>query len=256
LDVYWASAGRSDQSRDRAESAGLLDIGSIPAMCDSCELIVSVCPPEFAARVADEVLANRFRGVYLDANAVSPESKREMASSMRDRLVRFVDGGIIGPPARKRQQTWLYVSGPNAAEVACCFTGGPMELEVIGDEIGKASALKMCFAAYSKGSTALALAVLGAARQLGVIEELKRQWARNGPRFDELAQNINRSAPKAWRFVPEMYEIAATLEVAGMPPEFHRAAAEIYARLAEFKGMAPSLDEILGLVKTPSEPRP
>ena len=124
------------------------------------------------------VLAARFRGTYIDANAISPQHKRSIAERMEPRGVQFVDGGIIGLPPRARGQTWLYLSGAEAEQVACCFTGGPMECEVIGTEPGKASALKMCFAAQSKGSTALLCAVLGAAQQMGVLEDLKRQWTR------------------------------------------------------------------------------
>jgi 3-hydroxyisobutyrate dehydrogenase-like beta-hydroxyacid dehydrogenase len=244
-DVFWASEGRSARTRTRAESAGLVDAGTLAALCETCAVIVSVCPPEFAADVADAVLGCQFRGMYVDANAVSPASKLRVAERMEQHGVRFVDGGIIGLPARARGQTWLYLSGAEADSAACCFTAGPIEPEVIGTEIGKASALKMCFAAQSKGSTALLCAVLGAAQELGVLEQLKRQWARGGPVLAEVERNILRSAPKAWRYVGEMHEIAATLEAAGMPPQFHEGAARIYESLRQFRDGQPEFEEVL-----------
>src|SRR5579863_712934 len=229
-EVSWVSEGRSARSRERAEAAGLTDCHTLAALCAACEMIVSVCPPEFAADLAEEVLRHSFRGCYVDANAVSPDSKRKIAARMEQSGVQFVDGGIVGVAPRKRNETWLYLSGPEAEAAACCFAAGPIEPEVIGAEAGKASALKMCFAAQTKGSTALLCAVLATAERLGVLADLKRQWTRYGPNLADVEKMITRSAPKGWRFVGEMHEISATFEAAGMPPEFHEAAAEVYEK--------------------------
>ncbi|MCU1335967.1 MAG: NAD(P)-dependent oxidoreductase [Bryobacterales bacterium] len=245
-EVCWASEGRSQRTRARAENAGLIDAGSLANLCDTCRVIISVCPPEFAADLAEQVLGRGFRGIYLDANAISPAHKQQIGARMQAGGVRFVDGGIIGLPPKSRGQTWLYLSGEHADSVACCFQAGPIEVEVIGTEVGKASALKMCFAAQSKGSIALLIAVMGAAEHLGVLEDLRRQWTRGGPALDKSEGHVLRSAPKAWRYVPEMHEIAATFEAAGMPPEFHQAASEIFDMLREFKNTDPaSIEEVL-----------
>ncbi len=244
--VLWISEGRSHLTRARAESAGFTDAGTLAHLCERCALIVSVCPPEFAAPVADQVIANGFRGTYLDANAISPAHKQQIGARMQSSGIRFVDGGIIGLPPKNRNETWLYLSGEHAPSVVCCFQGGPMEVEVIGTEIGKASALKMCYAAQNKGSIALLLAVLGAADGMGVLEDLKRDWTRHASPLDKGEARILRAAPKAWRWSPEMQEIAATFEASGMPGGFHQAAAGIYEMLREFKDSAPgSLEEVL-----------
>ena len=245
-EVYWASEGRSKVTRERAAEAGLNDSVTLARLCEICPIIVSVCPPEFADDLANRVLQHSFSGIYIDANAISPERAARIGRRMEEHGVQFVDGGIVGPPARARGRTWLYLSGKSAGAVAACFSAGPIEIEVIGDRPGKASALKMCFAAYTKGSTALLCSILAAADQLGVLEDLRRQWTRNGPSFPDVAQSIAQAAPKAWRFVSEMHEIAATLQAAGMPPEFHRAAAEVYEMLRDFKDSGePSLEEVL-----------
>jgi len=249
-EVCWASEGRSHLTRARAESAGLTDAGTLAQLCEMCPVIVSVCPPEFAADLAAQVLEQRFSGTYLDANAISPAHKQQIATRMQARGVRFVDGGIIGLPPKARGQTWLYLSGEHAESIAGCFAGGPLETEVIGSEVGNAAALKMCYAAQNKGSIALLIAVMGAADHLGVLEDLKRQWARGGPQPEKTDEHILRAAPKAWRWVPEMHEIAATLEAAGMPAEFHRAAARIYDQLREFKDTSPPIEEVLRKLHT------
>lgn len=243
-EVCWVSEGRSPRTRERAVSAGLTDARTLAHLCATCPVILSVCPPEFAADLAGQVLSHGFRGTYLDANAISPPHKQRIAALMQASGVRFVDGGIIGLPPKARGQTWLYLSGEHADSIACLFQAGPLEAEVIGSEAGKASALKMCYAAQNKGSIALLTAVMGAADRLGVLEDLKRQWTRVGPALPSEG-HILRAAPKAWRWTPEMHEIAATLESAGMPPEFHQAAAEIYEMLREFKDADPSIEEVL-----------
>jgi 3-hydroxyisobutyrate dehydrogenase-like beta-hydroxyacid dehydrogenase len=248
-EVCWVAEGRSHLTRARAESAGLTDAVSLANLCRTCPVIVSVCPPEFADSVATELLAQGFRGTYLDANAISPANKKRMAERMQSSGVQFVDGGIIGLPPKAPAQTWMYLSGEQADQVACCFTAGPMECEVIGKEAGKASALKMCYAAQNKGSIALLTAVLGAANHLGVLDDLKRQWTRMNPALPTEG-HILRAAPKAWRWAPEMREIAATLDSAGMPPEFHQAATKIFEMLREFKNVdGVSIEDVLSKLR-------
>jgi len=245
-EVYWASEGRSPETCRRATAAGLADAGTLRMMTELCPVIVSVCPPEFAEEMAREVSGLDFQGLYIDANAVSPERVRRMGECMVSRGIAFVDACIIGLPATTRGETWLYFSGPHAADAASCFSEGPLEAEVLTGEIGQASALKMCFAAHAKGLAALRAAVLGAAEELGVLSDLQRHWERTGTTFAAAVASLQHTAPKAWRFVAEMKEIAATFESAGMPGEFHLAAAEIFGRLALFKGAGkPELHEAL-----------
>jgi 3-hydroxyisobutyrate dehydrogenase-like beta-hydroxyacid dehydrogenase len=244
LEVYWASDGRSFDTCRRA--AGLTDAGTLRRMTELCPVIVSVCPPEFAEDLASDVTGLGYGGIYIDANAIAPERARRMGECMAAHGIAFVDACIIGLPATTRGETWLYLSGPNAGEAACCFSGGPLEVEVLEGEIGRASALKMCFAAHTKGLAALRAAVLGTAKELGVLSDLQRQWERTGTTFADAVKSLQHTAPKAWRFVAEMKEIAATFESAGMPGGFHLAAAEIFARLAPFKRAGkPELREAL-----------
>ncbi|MCJ7594255.1 MAG: DUF1932 domain-containing protein [Desulfobacterales bacterium] len=246
--VYWASEGRSQETRKRAEKHALVDASTLAKLCKTCSVLVSVCPPHAAEEVAKGVLAHAFKGLYVDANAISPRRVIRIGETMAGSGVALVDGGIIGGPAWKPGTTWMYLAGKEAERVAACFSAGPLGTEVIGERIGKASALKMCYAAYTKGTTALFGAILGAAEGLGVREELEKQWSRDGSGLAEQAkQRVRSSTAKAWRFIGEMEEIAATLKEAGMPGGFHTAAADIYRRMAHFKGLEspPSIEGVL-----------
>ncbi|MBZ0297031.1 MAG: DUF1932 domain-containing protein, partial [Anaerolineae bacterium] len=246
--VYWASEGRSPQTQERAAEIGLLDAGSVAKLCELCSVIVSVCPPAAAESVASGVIAQGFNGLYLDANAIAPQKVQRIGKLMDEAGVDFVDGSIIGGPAWKAGSTWMYLSGSEAQKAAACFAAGPLETTVIGDVIGKASALKMCFAAYTKGTTALLSGILAAAEALDVRSDLENQWSRDGSDFaTQTAARVRNVTAKAWRFAGEMEEIAATLDQAGVPGEFHLAAAEIYRRMADFKDAesTPPLEDVL-----------
>jgi 3-hydroxyisobutyrate dehydrogenase-like beta-hydroxyacid dehydrogenase len=240
--------GRSAQSHARAVEHGLIDAGSLAALCRQSEIILSVCPPHAAEAVAAEVMDTGFRGILVDANAISPQRAQAIAAKVVAGGATFVDGGIVGNPAWKPGTTWLYLAGPAAEKVAACFAAGPLGTEVMGDEIGKASALKMCYAALTKGTTALLTATVGAAAELGVLDALLAEWGRDGaPTGQENVRKVREVTAKAWRFTGEMEEIAATFAAAGMPAAFHQAAGEIYQRLASFKDApaTPTLDAVL-----------
>lgn len=246
--LFWVSDGRSPETRMRAVKLSLTETKSLEELVQNCSILISVCPPHAAEEVARQVCATSFQGIYADLNAISPQRAVRIGELMKARGVTFVDGGIIGGPAWKPGTTWLHLSGGHAQSVADLFSGGRLQTVVIGDEIGKASALKMCFAAYTKGSTALLCAIMAAAEGLGIRHELEKQWSSDGSGFsEETRQRVTRVTAKAWRFSGEMEEIAATFSEVGLPGSFHQAAADIYSRLAYFKNYQsiPDLDEVL-----------
>ena len=247
-EVYWVSEGRRQPTRERAAQFGLRDAQTLTQLCVECPIIISVCPPHAAESLANDVVAAGFTGVYVDANAIAPQRTIKIGETMSRRSVTFVDGGIVGFPAWRPGTTCLYLSGPRAGEVASCFSAGPLDTKVMGATIGKASALKMCYAANTKGTVALLAAIVGAAETLGVREELFAQWKHDDAALPEQVQKrIQANTSKAWRFVAEMEEISKTFSEAGVPGEFHAAAANIYRRLARFKDSRtpPTLEDIL-----------
>jgi len=246
--VYWASQGRSQQTHDRANQFNLLDAHTLGQLCEKCPTIISVCPPHAAEKLAHQVLAHSFKGLYIDANAISPGRAKRINQAMIEAGANFVDGAIIGGPAWKPGETRLHLSGQRALEAASFFSGGPLEISIIGESPGKASALKMCYAAYTKGTSALLSAIMAAAENLGVRDQLEEQWGYDDPDFAEATkQRVRRVTAKAWRFAGEMDEIAETFREAGLPGDFHAAANVIYRRTAHFKDAAemPALEDVL-----------
>ena len=231
--VLWASDGRSEATCKRAADAGLTDAGDIESVVTAADVVISVCPPHGALGLADTVADAGFEGCYVDANAVSPATARKIAS----RFDSFVDGGLIGPPAIRPGTTRLYLSGSDAARVAARFEGSMLEPRVLdGGGPGTASALKMAYASWTKGTSALLAAVAALAAAEGVADDLLTEWDLSLPGVAErLAGTAGEVAPKAWRWMGEMDEIAATFAQAGLPDGFHRAAGEVYRRLGSFK---------------------
>jgi 3-hydroxyisobutyrate dehydrogenase-like beta-hydroxyacid dehydrogenase len=254
--AYWVSQGRGPDTYQRAKEYDLIETETVEELCQVCSVIISVCPPHAAAHVASQVLACSFEGIYADVNAISPQQVQAIGRSMIEADVEFVDGGVIGGPAWTPQETFLYLSGRAAGQIAACFAGGPLETEIIGEKIGKASALKMCYAANTKGMTALLCAIAAAAEQMGVRTELEKQWSRDGSDFaGETLARIRRVTAKAWRFSGEMEEIASTFEAAGLPDGFHLAASQVYQRIAGFKGAdsLPPVEDVLDALLRPVE---
>jgi 3-hydroxyisobutyrate dehydrogenase-like beta-hydroxyacid dehydrogenase len=253
--VLWAGEGRSGATRKRASDAGLEDVGSVTALVRASDVILSVCPPHAAADVATQVAALRFAGTYVDGNAVSPATAREIGGIVEKVGATFVDGGIIGPPPVKPGSTRFYVSGAGAERIAALLTAGPLQSIVVPGGSGAASAVKMAYASWTKGSAALLLAVCAMASAEGVEDSLVREWKISQPELSARAESAAKSnAKKAWRFIGEMEEIAATFAAAGLPDAFHQGAAEIYRRMEVYKeGPAPSFAEVLRAL-TPRRP--
>lgn len=241
--VAWASEGRSEASRRRADAAGLEDAGRLARLTETCDIILSVCPPDAAPALAREVAATGFDGIFVDANAISSTSAREVAAIVEGSGARFVDGGIIGPPAEHAGTTRLYLSGADATTVAGVFEESPLEAIAFDARPGAASALKMCYAAWTKGSAALLIAVRALAAAEEVDAALVGEWSISQQGLEARSASAARAnAFKAWRFAGEMREIAATFEAARLPGGFHAAAAELYERLAGYKDCEPAPD--------------
>ncbi len=238
LQVLWASDGRSAETADRAQAAGLTDAGTARDVASQASVILSVCPPHAAVDVAWGV--HGFTGVYVDANAIAPGTARQVAELIAAGGGRYVDGGIIGSPPTAPGRSRLYLSGADAAAVALVyelFAGTVLEARIVVGAPTAASAVKMAYAAWTKGSSALLLDARALARAEGVEDTLLAEWELSQPR---LAAQVERSAQaavtKGWRWVGEMEEIARTMADAGLPDGFHQAAAEIYRRSPQAAG--------------------
>jgi 3-hydroxyisobutyrate dehydrogenase-like beta-hydroxyacid dehydrogenase len=239
-EVLWVPQGRSPATTARAGSAGLTQAADLADLVRRADVIVSVVPPHGALEVAREVAGAGFGGLYVDANAVSPATVREVAGIVADGGAGCVDGGIIGTPPVKPGFIRLYLSGPRAGEARQLFDDTPVDVRVVDHDglggagtgvVGSASAVKMAYASWTKGSAALLLAARALARAEGVEDVLLAEWGLSQPGLEERSVRAASSATgKGWRWVAEMEEIAATMGAAGLPEGFHQAAAEIYRR--------------------------
>lgn len=234
--VVWVSEQRSAATRARAQRNSLVEAANLAEAIGQSDVVLSVCPPEFATETARRVAAQKFKGVYVDANAVSRATAEEIGRIVTDAGANFVDGGIIGAPVQRSGTTRLYLSGPRAPEIAALFTGSMLDARAIGDAPGAASALKVAYAAWTKCTDALILAIRALAAHEGVDQALLEEWSISQPALEKKCERAAAVAvPKAWRYVGEMREIAEAFEAAGLPTGFHLAAAEICERLACFK---------------------
>jgi 3-hydroxyisobutyrate dehydrogenase-like beta-hydroxyacid dehydrogenase len=246
-EVLWVSRGRGPDTAKRAATAGLTDAGTVAALAARAQIIIAVCPPHAALDVAWAV--HGFGGLYVDANAVSPGTAREVAQLICESGGRYVDGGIVGPPPEPERpgRSRLYLSGGDAAQIAALFAGTPLDTRIVDGPDTAASAVKMAYAAWTKGTNALLLAVRALAREQGVEDALLAEWALSQPGLDARSAGAARSAAaKGWRWVAEMEEIGATMSAAGLPDGFHQAAAEIFRRSPRGAAGDDVLDQVLG----------
>ncbi len=235
--VLWASDGRGPATASRAREAGLSDAGTVAELAGRSDIILSICPPHAAVEVARSVAtpaataAAGFRGVFVDANAISPATSRTVAGIIEAGGGSYVDGGIIGLPPTSAGATRLYLSGQRADEIRDLFTGTIVDAKIVDGRVGAASAVKMAYAAWTKGTAALLLAARALASAEGVQDALLAEWALSQPALAEGTRSAARSAAvKGWRWVAEMEEIADSMAAAGLPPGFHQAAAEVFRR--------------------------
>lgn len=179
--ALWLSTDRSDATQARAEEAGLEDAGSLAALAERCDVILSICPPHAALDLARALPP--FTGVFVDANAIAPETARRVGKTVTARGASFVDGGIVGSPPTSAEPR-LFLAGDEAAQVAALFTGTPVQPHVLDGPPGDASAIKCAFAGWTKGSGALLLAIRAFARAEGVEGALLEEWAVSLPELE------------------------------------------------------------------------
>ena len=251
--VLWVGSARSAETAARAGAAGLVDAGSLASALRESAVVLSVCPPHAAKDTAQAVAACGFAGLYVDANAISPASTSAVGAIVAKAGARFVDGGIIGPPVSSKGNTRLYLSGAHAHEAAAIFEGSLLRARALDGPEDAASALKMCYAAWTKGTTALLADIRALASALEVEDALLAEWNESQPGLAARSESAARNnAFKAWRWIAEMHEIADSFAAQDLPDGFHRAAAQIYERLAGFKDeREPELARIIAALRTP-----
>ena len=237
IEVVTCLANRSERTKRLASQGGIRDYPTMAEMLEGADVVLSIVPPGLAAQAADEVAEcmsdSGYCPPYADCNAVSPETVKSIAKRISDAGADFIDGGILGPPpSEARSNTRFYFSGERA-ELLAELDGKGIVVRLLGNEIGRASGLKMCYAALTKGTHALQTAVITLAEALGLAEEAGHEFQTNQQAY---YQQMTSSAPRlpvvAWRYIDEMKQIAQTFEAAGVTPKFHEGAVAVYSHLA------------------------
>ena len=236
-DVITALDGRSARTKGLAETAGLRDVGSIRSAVEAADLILSILPPasahDQARQVAEDMSATGSRPVYVDCNAVSPDTAIQIGNTISGSGAPYIDCGIIGLAPGKTGGTRFYVSGADNAPMLA-LDGLGFSVTAVGTEPGRASALKMSYAGLTKGTWTLHTAVLLAAQQLGVLPELLEEFRiSQASTLKDMEGRVSRLPADSGRWIAEMEEIASTFASAGVPSGFHDGAAEIFRLLSQ-----------------------
>jgi 3-hydroxyisobutyrate dehydrogenase-like beta-hydroxyacid dehydrogenase len=237
--VCTALERRSERSRRMASEIGLTDLGSIARLTAECDLVMSVMNPgaavDFAREAAAAIRSQTNKPTFIDCNAVAPDTMREIDELMKSAGARCLDGGIIGPPPRGAAKTNLYVSGPGAGDLAQ-IGNEQLRVTIMSEKLGDASAIKACYSGFNKGTQGLLLQTLIAAQRLGVYEALEKQLlSSRGDMYNWLLGTLPQMPPKAYRWVPEMYQLAKTFEGVGMTPRIFQGEADMFEMIAATK---------------------
>ncbi|MYV99867.1 NAD(P)-dependent oxidoreductase [Streptomyces sp. SID3343] len=243
--VLWCAAGRSAETRARAAKFNLEAVDGLDELLDRSTHVISLCPPGAAEAVARSVAERRFSGLYVEANAVSPERMERMSALLNEGGAAVVDGGVVGSPPSATRSPWLYLSGArgDVARVTALFADTRVQPKTLPGGIGQASGLKLSYSAYQKASRALAAVAHAMADEYGVGPDLLDIAHHHSARhLADLAYTADVAA-KAWRWEAEMREVSSALKTAGLPATMADGAADVLSL------WAPAKDANLGPVE-------
>ncbi|MEV0021787.1 DUF1932 domain-containing protein [Streptomyces atroolivaceus] len=225
-EVLWVPEERSEDTWRRAREVCATACDSLAEALSRSAVVLSVCPPQAAEDVAAAVAAHAFAGVYVDVNAISPQRVRRIADEIRPGY-EVVDGAVFGPPPRERRTARLYLAGAGPAVdlVEPLFANSSLDVRRAGEAMGSASALKMAFASYQKAARTLAGVSHALAHAHGVGDQLTAEAEIMVSAILSDPGFLPSVAARAWRWAPEMEEVADTLRAADLPADMAEATA-------------------------------
>ena len=231
LEVITCLTYRSQRTRELAESAGIVDVPDFAQMIDRADIVLSVLVPERAVDVARQVAAVIEQSgkplPFADCNPVAPAVAIEMAKIIDGAGGKYIDGGIIGSPPGRGAPPRFYASGPHES-ILGQLDGRGISVPMMGGDVGRASAIKMCYASLSKGTAALNASALISAMNLGIYDEFVHEMESSQQGVLKNMQGVNGLGAKAFRWIDEMEQISATFGAAGATPHMHKGAADIF----------------------------
>lgn len=224
--------GRSTLTKNYAKVAGFLCLKTYRDVLEESDIVFSILPPKksfsLANQLGKEMTKIKSKPIFVDCNAISPKNTNKINKIIVESGCHFIDSGIIGPPPRNKNTTKFYVSGLQLNKLKELETNR-IKICPVGKEIGRASAMKMCYASLTKGTRALHAAVLTVAEKHGLTKELKKEFLFSQKDIYKMMQKTQPRLPSvSGRWIGEMEEIADTFKEQGISPFFHLAAASIY----------------------------
>ena len=236
FDVISCLNGRSEHSRNLAKVAGIRDIGNLELMVADSDIVLSIMPPSAAEGFGNDIVAaieaSGSSPMFVECNAISPDTTRRVEAGIKAAGASYTDVGIIGSaPGRPGSPPRFYASGPDLGPISE-LDGKGIKVMPMGDQVGRATSIKMCYAGLTKGTTTLLTAVAIAAESLGITDELGAELASSqSAAYDGMKRAVPRLPLDAGRWIGEMEEIAATFASAGVTDNFHQAARDIFLLL-------------------------
>jgi L-threonate 2-dehydrogenase len=235
-EVLTSLVGRGAASAERAQRASMIAVDDDAALVADADIVLSILPPSealtLARRLAPALAKVGGRVVYADCNAVAPQTVRAVAAIVAPTGAGFADIGIIGgPPRHDGYSPHFYVSGEAAPALRSLADFG-LEIRPVEGGVGAASALKLSYAALTKGLSAIGIAVARGAAVGQVADVLRAEFAQSQPQlFAWLQRQIPTIHPKAYRWVGEMEEIARFLD-GDATAQMFEGAARVYEAVA------------------------
>ena len=235
IEVITCLAERSRRTRELSETAGIINVPDFEKMIDRADLVLSILVPECAVDVSRQV-ARMIEKLgkplpFVDCNPVAPDVAREMSEIIETSGGKYIDCGIIGSPPGKGEPPRFYASGSHEA-IMGQLDGRGISVPLMGGEVGRASAIKMCYASLSKGTAALSASALISAMNLGIYDEFIAEMDFSQQDVLKNMQGINGLGAKAFRWIDEMEQISATFGSTGATPYMHKGAADIFRLVA------------------------
>ena len=236
LRVLTCLEGRSKRTRELSDQAGITDVPNLNELVEQSDVLMSVtvseAVPGLCREIADAVKVTGTELLFAECNAIAPELSKKMGGVLQGAGARYVDASIIGGPPRNGSSPRIYVSGDNATEFEQLRDFG-LDVRNLGPQLGRASGIKMCYAAMTKGTTALHAELLIAAEKLGLTKELMTEFSGSQPAVVSRMEGWMPTMPaKSRRWVSEMEEIEKTFSDLGMTPNIFKGVADIYRMIS------------------------
>ena len=237
IDVITCLEGRSDRTKLLATRGGFRIVENFDQMVKEADLLLSIMVPsnaqQFATQIAKSIDSTKGNLIFVDCNAISPKNSKNISDIITDAGGQYVDGGIIGNSPANGDTPRFYVSGPGGNSVLS-LDGKGIAVKFIGDQIGQASGIKMCYAALTKGTNTLQVALLLMAEKMGLLDQLVEEFSSSQSNvLESMEKSIKKLPANAHRWIGEMQQIASTFEDFGLTSDFHKGAEKIYTLLNE-----------------------